>query len=102
MSLDGISQTFIPYNINGLTEVNSDTSVVTTLQLNSLTPNKAVVSDSNNFLISSGTSNIEIDYLIGTTSSVQTQINTKASTSYVDTQNSSQDIVINTKASTVM
>ena len=100
MSLDGISQTFIPYNINGLTEVNSDTSVVTTLQLNSLTPNKAVVSDSNNFLISSGTSNIEIDYLIGTTSSVQTQINTKASTSYVDTQNSSQDIVINTKAST--
>lgn len=85
MSINSLSQSFIPYNINGLTEVNSDTSVVNTLQINSLTPNKAVVSDSNNFLVSASASTTEVNYLLGTTSNIQTQINSKATTSYVDT-----------------
>jgi hypothetical protein len=85
MSINSLSQSFIPYNINGLTEVNSDTSIVNTLQVNSLTPNKVIVSDSNNFLTSASASTTEVNYLLGTTSNIQTQINSKASTSYVDT-----------------
>jgi stress response protein SCP2 len=85
MSLDGSSASYLPYTINGLQEISVDASTVTTLQVNSLTPNRVVVADSSNFLISAAASTTEVDFLVGTTSNVQSQLNSKASLTYVDT-----------------
>jgi stress response protein SCP2 len=84
MSLDG-SANYFPLTINGLQEISADSSSVTTLQVNSLTPNRVVVSDGSNYLVSAGASTTEVDYLIGTSSNVQSQLNARATTSYVDT-----------------
>jgi Chaperone of endosialidase/Phage T4 tail fibre len=85
MALDGSSATFLPYTLNGLQNIAVDSSTVSTLQVNSLTPNRVVVSDGSDFLVSSGATSTEVDYLSGTTSNIQTQLNSKASISYVDT-----------------
>lgn len=85
MSLTGTTATFIPYTLDGLQELTVDTSSVNTIQVNSLTPNRVVVADGSNYLVSAGASTTEVDYLIGTTSSVQTQLNSKVSQTYVDT-----------------
>jgi hypothetical protein len=85
MSLDGATASFIPYTLNGLQDLSVDSSTVSTLQVNSLTPNRVIVSDGSNFLVSAGATSTEVDYLSGTTSNIQNQINTKASTTYVDT-----------------
>lgn len=85
MALDGSTTTFLPYTLNGLQEIAADSQVVQTLQVNSLTPNRVVVSDSGDYLVSAGASTTEVDYLIGTTSNIQSQLNSKASTSYVNT-----------------
>ena len=85
MALDGATSTFLPYTLNGLQDIAVDSSTVSTLQVNSLTPNRVVVSDSSNFLVSSSSTSTEVDYLSGTTSNLQTQLNAKASTSYLDT-----------------
>lgn len=85
MSLDGSSASYLPYTINGLQEISVDASTVNTLQVNSLTPNRVVVADSSNFLISAAASTTEVDFLVGTTSNVQSQLNSKASLTYVDT-----------------
>lgn len=85
MSLDGSSASYLPYTINGLQEIAVDSSTVNTLQVNSLTPNRVVVADSSNYLISAAASTTEVDYLVGTTSNIQSQLNSKASQTYVDT-----------------
>lgn len=85
MALDGSSATFLPYTLNGLQDLTVNSSTVSTLQVNSLTPNRVVVSDGSDFLVSAAATSTEVDYLSGTTSNIQTQINSKASTSYVDT-----------------
>lgn len=84
MSLDG-SANYFPLTINGLQEISADSSSVTTLQVNSLTPNRVVVSDGSNYLVSAGVTTTEVDYLLGTSSNVQSQLNARATTSYVDT-----------------
>ncbi len=100
MSINNLSNTFVPYTINGLQDVNTDSQTTQNLQVLSLNPNKVVVSDNNSFLVSAGTSSTEIDYLIGTSSNIQSQINSKASITYVDTQDTNLQNQINTKAST--
>src|SRR5690606_478354 len=45
--------------------------------IDGLTPNRAVVTDSNNQLVSSITTSAEIDNVSGTTSPIQTQLNNK-------------------------
>ncbi len=83
MSIDG-NANYFPLTINGLQEISADSQVVSTLQLTSLTPNRVVVSDSSNFLTSGNATSTEIGFLSGTSSNLQTQLNQKASTSYVD------------------
>jgi hypothetical protein len=72
MALDASTTTFLPYTLNGLQDLSVNSSTVSTLQVNSLTPNRVVVSDGSDFLTSAGASSTEVDYLIGTTSNVQT------------------------------
>lgn len=84
MSIDGTTNYF-PLTINGLQDISTDSQSVNILQVNSLTPNRVVVSDGSNYLTSAGATSTEIDYLIGTSSNVQNQINSKASTTYLDT-----------------
>jgi len=65
--------------INGVLTMNG-------IILPSVFANRAVITNGSNALTHSVTTNTELSYLSGTTSSVQSQIDTKASTSYVNSQ----------------
>ncbi len=85
MALDGSTTTFLPYTLNGLQAITADSQVVQTLQVNSLTPNRVLVSDGSNFVVSAAATSTEVDFLTGTTSNIQSQLSSKASITYVDT-----------------
>jgi hypothetical protein len=93
MSLNNLQNTFLPYTINGLQDVNTDSQITQNLQILSLNPNKIVVSDSNQYLVSAGASTTEVDYLIGATSNIQNQLNNKLNLSG---SNANQNINIST------
>ena len=88
MRLDGVArQLQLPSNssINFNLDTNLYRSGINTLKtdsnliIGSLTPNRAIYTDGNNQLISSSTTNVEMSYLSGVSSSVQTQLNNKVS-----------------------
>lgn len=49
-----------------------------------ITANKALASDANGIPVATATTDTELGYVSGVTSAIQTQLNTKASTAYVD------------------
>ena len=103
---DVIGQTVIlPYTLMQLDGVNNQVQLSTNTQLlfggdtnlyrsaanilktddnliiNTLTPNRVVITDTNNILASSNTTSSELGYLVGTTSAIQTQLDNKVSKS---------------------
>jgi hypothetical protein len=60
------------------------TGSATTIDTESLTASRAVISNASQKIAVSDVTNTELGYLDGVTSAVQTQIDTKAATSYVD------------------
>jgi len=63
-----------------------------------LDASKILISDAYQTISSSGVDSIKVLYLENVSSDIQTQLNTKSLTSYVDSQNSLQDIIINLKS----
>lgn len=76
----------IGINGDSSTGVVNFVSISKTLNLSSLTGSRALIIDASNNVGSSATTSTELSYLSGTTSSVQTQLDNKASISYVNTQ----------------
>jgi hypothetical protein len=91
----------ISINGNQTTGVVSNVSISKTLYLSGLTADRALYLDGSKVVNTSSVTGTELGYLSGVTSGIQGQLNAKATFTYVDTQNSAQDIVIGTKASTV-
>ena len=96
---DAVLQSGINARVNRSGDTMTGALTVPTLYVSGATADKVAFFDGTKSLASSSITSTELGYLSGASSNLQTQINAKASTSYVDTQDANLQSQINTKAS---